>query len=249
MVRSLPSGVITRGENLAASFRERRDVEMVVVAVRDQYDVDLRQGVEVDAGIVVPLRSRKGKGRDAFRPDGIDQDVEAGRLDQPARVPDKRQPRLVALNACRRRVGEGTWLPFRPRHTAPLLRRIASAGLREGFRRHAVRIEENTAIEMVRDRFISGTMHRGDWQQKGLVRARGKPRFAVHEIAIRPGLTFLDFSRPRAFKPLKFIEKVVFSTRRPVLEAGGQRPTARCALGRKGVWNHRPGRRPHPGQR
>src|SRR4030095_12000038 len=32
------------------------------------------------------------------------------------------------------------------------------------------------------------------------------------------------------------IGKTFFSTRRPAPEAGGQRPTARCALGRKGVW-------------
>src|SRR4051812_32022342 len=30
--------------------------------------------------------------------------------------------------------------------------------------------------------------------------------------------------------------KTFFSTRRPALETGGQRPTARCALGRKSVW-------------
>src|SRR5438270_2927413 len=34
-----------------------------------------------------------------------------------------------------------------------------------------------------------------------------------------------------------FIGKSFFSTRRPALEAGGQRPTARCALGRESVWN------------
>src|SRR6201991_3576326 len=32
-------------------------------------------------------------------------------------------------------------------------------------------------------------------------------------------------------------ERFIFSPRRPVPEAGGQRPTARCALGRKSVWN------------
>src|SRR4029077_13024506 len=31
--------------------------------------------------------------------------------------------------------------------------------------------------------------------------------------------------------------KTFFSTRRPAPETGGQRPTARCALGRKSVWN------------
>src|SRR5215203_6193551 len=35
--------------------------------------------------------------------------------------------------------------------------------------------------------------------------------------------------------------KTFFSTRRPALEAGGQRPTARCALGRKSVLSIRPG--------
>src|SRR4029079_4182640 len=32
------------------------------------------------------------------------------------------------------------------------------------------------------------------------------------------------------------LEKTFFSTRRPALETGGQRPTARCALGRESVW-------------
>ena len=34
---------------------------------------------------------------------------------------------------------------------------------------------------------------------------------------------------------MPLIEKTFFSTRRPALETGGQRPTALCALGRKRV--------------
>src|SRR5258706_11358292 len=45
----------------------------------------------------------------------------------------------------------------------------------------------------------------------------------------------LTFEGERGLTPA-IIGKTFFSTRRPVLEAGGQRPTARCALGRKSVW-------------
>src|ERR1700722_9850934 len=41
---------------------------------------------------------------------------------------------------------------------------------------------------------------------------------------------------PSGVKPPQSIGKPFFSTRRPALETGGQRPTARCALGRKSVW-------------
>src|SRR5690242_11326097 len=53
----------------------------------------------------------------------------------------------------------------------------------------------------------------------------------------RLSASFLDFGAPRVFNAATSIGKSSFSTRRPVLETGGQRPTARCALGRKYVWN------------
>src|SRR5437879_13866895 len=59
----------------------------------------------------------------------------------------------------------------------------------------------------------------------------------VHENAILPGL-FLTFAGCGGLTPA-IIEKTFFSTRRPAPEAGGQRPTARCALGRESVWNIR----------
>src|ERR1019366_8654689 len=48
---------------------------------------------------------------------------------------------------------------------------------------------------------------------------------------------FLDFGGSPGFNVANPSERFIFSTRRPVPEAGGQRPTARCALGRKSVWN------------
>src|SRR5581483_6326092 len=51
---------------------------------------------------------------------------------------------------------------------------------------------------------------------------------------------FLDFALVCTVNPPTF-EKAFFSSHRLVLEARGQRPTALCALGRKGVWND-----PHP---
>ena len=50
------------------------------------------------------------------------------------------------------------------------------------------------------------------------------------------GQFLLDFRSFRAFNPPHFLGKTFFSTRRPALETGGQRPTARCALGRESVW-------------
>ena len=49
------------------------------------------------------------------------------------------------------------------------------------------------------------------------------------------GLAFLDFRACGGLTPA-LLGKTFFSTRRPALETGGQRPTARCALGRKSVW-------------
>ena len=114
IVTSLPSGVTTRGAKFCRKPRQRRDIEMIVMTVRDQHDVDLRQLLERDAGIVVPLRSGKADGRDPRGPDGIDEDVEAAGLDQPAGVADEGEPHLVAVDALRRRVGIGIWHPVRP---------------------------------------------------------------------------------------------------------------------------------------
>src|SRR3954447_25200419 len=62
--------------------------------------------------------------------------------------------------------------------------------------------------------------------------ARDQPIFVLRKLS---GPTFLDLWRVRGFNA-RNLRKDFFSTRRPAREAGGQRPTARCALGRKSVW-------------
>src|SRR6266404_77156 len=69
---------------------------------------------------------------------------------------------------------------------------------------------------------------------KTRVSARGSSVVPLHENAILPRVS-LTLGGERGLTPA-IIGKTFFSTRRPVLEAGGQRPTARCALGRKSVW-------------
>ena len=136
--------------------RQRRDIEMIVVPVRDQHDVDLRQLLERDAGIVVPLRPRPADRREPHRPDGIDHDVEAAGLDQPAGMADEGEPQPIAVDPRRRGVGMGTGGPIRPFRALPLAIELPAQHLAERFRRHAVRIDDVQAVEMVGDRAVIG---------------------------------------------------------------------------------------------
>ena len=70
---------------------------------------------------------RRTKSARPARPDGIDQDVEACGLDQPARMADEGEPHLAAIDARRRRVGMGARRPFRPDRALPAAGRTASA--------------------------------------------------------------------------------------------------------------------------
>src|SRR3984885_15709129 len=140
---------------------------MIVMAVRNQHDIDLRQGVEGDTGIVVTFRPRKGKRRGAFRPDGIDQNIEARSLDHPAGVPDEANPSLVPFDARGRGIGERTWRPFRPYCALPSSTELPAQDLAKRFRRYTVGIKENPAIEVIRDRSFAGTMHKGIGSKKG----------------------------------------------------------------------------------
>lgn len=130
-------------------LRQRRDVEMVVVAVRHQHDIDPGQFIECDAGIVVPLRPGEAERRGPHRPDRIEQDVEARGLDQPAGMADKAEPHLVAFDAGRRRIGMGARRPFRPDRALPAAPELPAQHFTKRFRRRAVRIEEVQAVEMI----------------------------------------------------------------------------------------------------
>ena len=140
------------------------------MAVRHQHGVDLRQRVERNTGIVVPLRPGKAERRGAHRPHRIDQDVEARGLDQPARMADKRQPDLGAGHARRRRVGMRARRPVRPGRAVPAATKLPAQHLAQGFRRRTIGIEEGQAVEMIGGGAVIG-FHAGHPDRR---RARGQ---------------------------------------------------------------------------
>ena len=153
MMVSLPSGVITRGRCAACEPRQRLDVEMIVVAMRDQHDVDRRQRVERDARIVDALRPERSSParRAATTPDRSG----CSALRSAAASWRGRQ-RRCAIPAHRRAPAAG-----RCRGSAPIrailpvaVRDTSAAAIGEALRRRAVRVEEAHAVEMVRDRAV-----------------------------------------------------------------------------------------------
>ena len=140
MMVSLPSGVITRAAMRGVQPRQRLDVEMIVVAVRDQHDIDRRQRVERDAGIVDALRPDEA--RTARRaPTTPGRSGCSGRRSAAASSHGRQRKcasraRRPAPAACRCG-GSARVRPLRP-----VPRRDTSAWserLRQAFRRHAVR--------------------------------------------------------------------------------------------------------------
>ena len=173
-------------------------------------------------------------------------------------MPDKRKSHIRAVNPRRRRIGIGARRPFRPSLTLPAGPELPAEDLPERFGRHSIGIKELRSIEMVRE--WAGIVFRavdpdGQTDQGGDAREQCEKAAAgdFHD-PIRPqnsgfskGPADLCFKKARlprlsltfrgcgALTPAIF-GKTFFSTRRPAREAGGQRPTARCALGRKSVW-------------
>ena len=124
---------------------------MVVMAMRDKHDVDMRQGLEGDAGIVVPAGAGERERRHPLRPYGVDEDVEPSGLDQPAGMADEGQPRRLAMNLVRRRIGMRARRPFRPAGALAVAVELPAQHFREGFGRGAVGIVEAFTVEMVGD--------------------------------------------------------------------------------------------------
>ena len=69
--------------------RQRCEIEVVVMAMRDQHGVDVGQRLEGDAGIVDAPGAGEAQRRDPFRPHRIDQHVEPAGLDEQAGVADE----------------------------------------------------------------------------------------------------------------------------------------------------------------
>src|SRR5262249_50235721 len=123
-------------------------------------DVDLRQRIEGDAGIVMAFRAGKADRRDAHRPDGIDEDIETCSLDQPAGMSDERKAHLVAVDARRRRVGMLVGDPLRPGRTFAFAE-LPAQHLVQAPRRRAVAVEKALAVEVIGNRAVIG-LHPGN---------------------------------------------------------------------------------------
>ena len=97
-------GVVERHEVAGARLRgvqaaDGGEIEVVVVVVRYQYPVDGREVGDVDARGVDALGASKAKGAGAFRPMRVEQDVDAGGLDEHGGVADEAQAELLTQDA------------------------------------------------------------------------------------------------------------------------------------------------------
>jgi len=102
----------TEPQRLRGSARNpanRTGIEMVVVIVREQDHIDWRERVEVESGRHQSARTEPLKGRRAFAPDRIGEDVHWPELQQRGRVADPRDGSMPM----RRARGGDRWLPPR----------------------------------------------------------------------------------------------------------------------------------------
>ena len=136
--------------------RQGADVEMVVVSVRHQDRVDRRQIGKGDARIIDPLGADKAERRCALRPHRVDQNVEAGRLDEPARVPDIGQAPGRAFDAVGRTISIRRRRPCRPFRlgAAPVTIDQPTQQIALVPRRHAAAIVKTLAVEVIGDRTV-----------------------------------------------------------------------------------------------
>ena len=129
-----------------------RDVQMIVVIVRHDHDIDGRQIVEGDSRRSGASRPGEGHGACALRPDGIRQDVETRRLDQQCRMADHGHHEPLAIHALLRlrRDEVGSHHGLGPIDLAST--ELPAQQIGKPARFFATWIEEDLAVEMIRDR-------------------------------------------------------------------------------------------------
>ena len=146
-------GVVERHQVADARLRgvqaaDGGQIKMVVVIVRYQYPVDGREVGDVDAWGVDALGTGKAEGAGAFRPMRVEQDVNAGGLDEHGGVADEAQAELLALDALGGIVAEavgGLAIP-----SAALAIEAPLQNIPEGLAVvDAPRVEEAFAVEVV----------------------------------------------------------------------------------------------------
>ena len=151
------------------------------MAVRHQHDVDRRQRVERNAGIVVTLRA--GPTRTARRaPTTPDRPGCSARRSGSASWRDRRTTTAPCRrHARRRRIGIRARRPFGPRLPLPAAAELPAQHFPQRFRRRAVGIEKMRAVEMIgrpaRHRFSCGTSRmtgrRRRWRHRRAGREHG----------------------------------------------------------------------------
>ena len=70
-------------------------VHVVVVVVGDEHGVDGREIRETDSGKIVATRAEELEGTDAIRPDGVNEDVNAGGLNEKRGMSDAGDAEIV----------------------------------------------------------------------------------------------------------------------------------------------------------
>ena len=141
--------------------RQRGKIEMIVMAVRHQHDVDRRQVDKGDARIVHSFGTDETERRSALRPNRIEQDIQASRLNEEAGMTDIGNAPGLAFDPRRRTIGTGRWRPGRPLRLGPAPMPIDKPAqqIRPAFRRRGMRVEKALAVEVIGDRAIVIARH------------------------------------------------------------------------------------------
>ena len=124
---------------------------MVVVAVREQHDIDAWQVIESNTGRIAAPRSQKGEGTRAVGPDGIGQHIQAATLDQESGVTHEADPRGLAVDA-RWRPVRREWAGQRRRPGGRARAKLPPQKIREASRSLSTGVEKAFAIKVVRYR-------------------------------------------------------------------------------------------------
>lgn len=135
---------------------QRLQIQMIIMIMRDQHEIDRRQICKLHTGRIDALGPDKAEGAGALRPDRIDQNIQACRLDEKGCVADEGDAQVLAVHALigfhegkRARIGLG------PCRLLPI--EAPFHQVNKSVRRFPTRIKKPCAIEMIRKRaFIIG---------------------------------------------------------------------------------------------
>jgi hypothetical protein len=123
---------------------------MVVVTMRYEHRIDGRQFIKGNSGFIYALWPGKRERRASLGPDGIYQDVAAGRLKEPACMANEAEARFVTIHARWRRIRKIARCLLGPS------RRLAGDSPAqngcEALKRNTVGIEKVLTVEMIGSR-------------------------------------------------------------------------------------------------